>query len=104
MPRYEYKCRECDASFEVVHGIHDTVESCEKCGGKVRRVFHPVGIVFKGSGFYATDSKRPDNKPSIPESEKETAASGEGNGKKQAEDKGDKKPDKKPDSSVKSTS
>jgi putative FmdB family regulatory protein len=66
MPRYEYKCRECDTAFEVVHGINENVESCSSCGGKVRRVFHPLGIVFKGSGFYATDSKKPDNKPSEP--------------------------------------
>ena len=63
MPRYEYKCKKCDESFEVTHGIGDKVETCEKCGGEVRRGFHPLGIVFKGSGFYATDSKKPDNKP-----------------------------------------
>jgi len=63
LPRYEYKCKKCDESFEVTHGIDDKVETCEKCGGEVRRVFHPLGIVFKGSGFYATDSKKPDNKP-----------------------------------------
>lgn len=55
MPRYEYKCKACNKTFEVVHGFSDCVESCAFCGGDVRRVFHPVGIVFKGSGFYSTD-------------------------------------------------
>ncbi len=87
MPRYEYKCKKCDRAFEVTHGINDTVESCEECGGDVRRVFHPVGIVFKGSGFYATDSKKPDTTPgkSYSEAEKETKKAGDGadgNGKK----------------------
>lgn len=57
MPRYDYKCKECDKVFEVTHGVNDNVEKCKFCGGEVRRVFHPVGIVFKGSGFYVTDSK-----------------------------------------------
>jgi putative FmdB family regulatory protein len=99
LPRYEYKCKKCDRNFEVTHGINDKVESCEECGGEVRRVFHPVGIVFKGSGFYATDSKKPDNKPgkSYSEVEKEVekstdkASSSEGNGKKD-KPSGDKKP------------
>jgi len=59
MPTYEYKCTECSNTFEEIHGIDDTVESCPKCGGKARRLFHPVGIIFKGSGFYKTDSREP---------------------------------------------
>lgn len=57
MPTYEYKCTDCSDVFETIHGLDDTVESCPKCGGKVRRLFHPVGIIFKGSGFYKTDSR-----------------------------------------------
>jgi putative FmdB family regulatory protein len=96
LPRYDYKCKKCNRNFEVTHGINDTVESCDECGGEVRRVFHPVGIVFKGSGFYATDSKKPDNKPGKPyseaEKEFEKATSGsEGNGKKD-KPAADKKP------------
>ncbi|PKQ28373.1 MAG: FmdB family transcriptional regulator [Candidatus Anoxymicrobium japonicum] len=64
MPSYDYRCENCDMTFEVSHGIHENLEFCETCGGEVRRVFHPVGIVFKGSGFYATDSKKPNNKSS----------------------------------------
>jgi len=66
MPRYEYRCKKCDNTFEVVHGIDDSVEACQSCGGEVRRIFHPLGIVFKGSGFYATDAKKPGNKPTEP--------------------------------------
>lgn len=66
MPRYEYKCKKCNKSFEALHGVDDQVDACKHCGGKVRRVFHPVGIVFKGPGFYATDSRKPDTTPSPP--------------------------------------
>lgn len=58
MPLYEYQCRPNGHRFEVRHGINeDPVQECPECGGEVRRVIHPVGIVFKGSGFYATDSR-----------------------------------------------
>lgn len=57
MPTYEYKCNECGCTFEEVHGVGDTVECSPCCGGGVRRVFHPVGIIFKGSGFYKTDNR-----------------------------------------------
>jgi len=59
MPRYDYKCEECSDVFETTHGVNDTVDGCPKCGGKVRRLFHPVGIIFKGSGFYKTDYGSP---------------------------------------------
>jgi putative FmdB family regulatory protein len=55
MPRYDYKCDDCSDVFETTHGVEDAVEECPRCGGKVRRLFHPVGIIFKGSGFYKTD-------------------------------------------------
>jgi len=57
MPLYEYQCLPEGHRFEVRHGINETVDACQVCGGDVRRVIHPVGIVFKGSGFYATDSR-----------------------------------------------
>lgn len=58
MPTYDYRCAECNDVFEVVHAVDEELESCPKCGGRVRRVFHPVGIIFKGSGFYKTDSRK----------------------------------------------
>ncbi len=59
LPTYEYQCLPHGHRFEVRHGINEEpVTVCERCGGQVRRVIHPVGIVFKGSGFYATDSRK----------------------------------------------
>jgi putative FmdB family regulatory protein len=58
MPAYEYACTSCHRHFEVHQSFSDApLEVCEVCGGKLKRVFHPVGIVLKGSGFYATDSR-----------------------------------------------
>ncbi|GAC1472425.1 MAG: hypothetical protein PVSMB7_25080 [Chloroflexota bacterium] len=59
MPLYEYECKPNAHRFEVRHGMNeDPVSVCPECGGPVRRVINAVGIVFKGSGFYATDSKK----------------------------------------------
>ena len=56
MPIYEYQCDECGASFEVMQRMSDDpLTECEKCGGPLRKVLHPVAIHFKGSGFYTTD-------------------------------------------------
>ena len=56
MPVYEYRCKECGKTHEIEHGFHDArPTSCPSCGGHLVRVFHPVGVVFKGSGFHKTD-------------------------------------------------
>jgi|SRR5215211_7306640 putative FmdB family regulatory protein len=58
MPTYEYACTECGNRTEVVQSISDApLTTCAVCGGRLRKVFSPVGIVFKGSGFYRTDSR-----------------------------------------------
>lgn len=58
MPIYEYECGQCDTTFERRQGFHDEpVGTCPTCGDTVRRVYHPVGIIFKGPGFYITDSR-----------------------------------------------
>ena len=58
MPTYEYACTECGDRTEVVQSIADAPPTtCTVCGGRLRKVFSPVGIVFKGSGFYRTDSR-----------------------------------------------
>lgn len=58
MPTYEYTCQECDHTFEVRQSIHDDpLKTCPDCGGHLRKVFGNVGVVFKGSGFYKTDSR-----------------------------------------------
>ena len=58
MPTYEYRCDSCEKNFDVVQSFHDDpLTSCPTCGSPVRKVFGNVGIVFKGSGFYKTDSR-----------------------------------------------
>ena len=58
MPTYQYACTECGDRSEVVQRFtDDPLTVCSACGGKLRKVFSPVGIVFKGSGFYRTDSR-----------------------------------------------
>ena len=59
MPLYDYKCTRCGAVSEVRHGFDQTHdEPCPACGGTLVRVFNPAPIVFKGSGFYVTDSRK----------------------------------------------
>lgn len=56
MPAYEYRCKDCGRTHEIVHGFNDERPTqCPSCGGHLVRVFHPVGVVFKGSGFHKTD-------------------------------------------------
>jgi putative FmdB family regulatory protein len=58
MPTYMYKCRDCGHRFEEVQGFHDDpVQICPDCRGQVQRVIGNVGVTFKGSGFYRTDSR-----------------------------------------------
>ena len=58
MPTYQYTCTECAEPLEVVQKFTDApLTLCSACGGRLRKVFSPVGIVFKGSGFYRTDSR-----------------------------------------------
>lgn len=61
MPIYEYKCGRCHHCFELRQSFDaETVSSCPACQSEAQRVLQPVGIVFKGSGFYVTDSRRDD--------------------------------------------
>lgn len=56
MPTYEYTCRDCGHTFEIVQSMWDeALTMCPECGGNLRKVFAPPAISFKGSGFYATD-------------------------------------------------
>ena len=58
MPIYEYRCTECGHQFEVQQRFSDDpLQVCPQCKGKLRKVFHPAGVIFKGSGFYTTDYK-----------------------------------------------
>lgn len=59
MPTYQYACRSCDHRFEAVQGFHDNpLRECPACSAEdLRKLFGNVGVVFKGSGFYRTDSR-----------------------------------------------
>jgi len=59
MPIYEYQCKECGVRFERLQSMSAApVTVCPECYGRVRRVISPVGIIFKGSGFYVTDNRK----------------------------------------------
>jgi putative FmdB family regulatory protein len=72
VPTYEYVCTDCGNNLEVVQRFTDeSLTECPVCHGRLRKMFYPVGVVFKGSGFYRTDSRTQD---------KERASAGSTNG------------------------
>ena len=78
MPTYEYTCRDCGHTFDIVQKMSDEpLTVCPECGGLLRKVFAVPAIAFKGSGFYATDhgkkAKRPSETPEKQPEKKETA-------------------------------
>jgi putative FmdB family regulatory protein len=92
MPIYEYRC-ENGHQFEVIQSMSDDpVSSCEECGAPVERVFHPVAVHFKGSGFYTTDYK---GKSKAGASEGSASSSDDSSGS--GDSKGDSKSESKPD-------
>jgi putative FmdB family regulatory protein len=109
MPTYEYKCKSCGHSFDVVQSMRDdTLTVCPECGGELRKVFAPPAISFKGSGFYATDhrkkgsssseksetSEKKDDKKAETKLEKSDAGSGD-SGSRKTDQKTDQKTEKK---------
>ncbi len=76
MPTYVYACAECGAQFEQFQRFSDEpLTTCPRCQGSVRRVFQPVGIVFKGSGWYITDSRKSSSASTSPSEPAKPAAS-----------------------------
>lgn len=65
MPTYQYACNACEHEFEAVQSFSDaSLTQCPECKGEIRKVYSAVGVVFKGSGFYKTDSaKKTTNEP-----------------------------------------
>lgn len=58
MPTYEYSCKKCGERLEVMQSFSDKpLKKHKTCGGDLQKVFHPAGLIFKGSGFYVTDSR-----------------------------------------------
>jgi putative FmdB family regulatory protein len=94
MPIYEYACSSCGHRFDVRQSFaDDPIASCPSCGAPVRRVLHPAGVIFKGSGWYKTDSR------SSGSSTAAASDSGTGTGEsKPSETTSDTKTESKPES------
>jgi len=61
VPTYQYSCTECGHAFEQFQNFSDdTLSVCPECEGRLRKLYNAVGVVFKGSGFYRTDSRAPE--------------------------------------------
>jgi len=84
VPTYQYTCTDCGDQLEAVQKFTDeSLSMCAACGGRLRKVFSPVGIVFKGSGFYRTDSRNGSISASDAKKDKqpsESAPTSDGNG------------------------
>ena len=89
MPTYDYRCRDCGHTIEIIHSIlEDGPEVCERCRGPMQRVLHPTGVIFRGSGFYITDSRSSKAKAEGESGGGEGTGSGEGKGSGSGEGKG----------------
>jgi putative FmdB family regulatory protein len=79
LPTYQYRCTDCDHAFEEFQSFtDDALTVCPVCGGRLRKVFNAVGVVFKGSGFYRNDSRSKSSSPT--NGAKADAASGSSSG------------------------
>jgi putative FmdB family regulatory protein len=107
VPTYQYTCTDCGEPVEVVQKFtDDPLSVCAACGGRLRKVFSPVGIVFKGSGFYRTDSRN-GSSSSTPAKDKqpsESSSAGSVSTDKPADKKASDKSDKVAASSGRSSS
>jgi putative FmdB family regulatory protein len=107
VPTYQYACTACGHKFEAVQRFSDaSLTDCPECAGRLRKVFSSVGIVFKGSGFYHTDSRsggagEGGEKPAEKSGDKPGDEPGEKSGDKPAADSSGKDAPKKKDSAAK---
>jgi putative FmdB family regulatory protein len=106
MPTYGYRCGNCGHEFEILQRMSDEpLKTCPKCQGKLSKMLYPVGISFKGSGFYTTDykpsGKSPDGSSSngvAPSKEGSSESKPETKSESKSDSKSDSKPDSKPES------
>jgi len=99
MPTYEYACKECGEHLEVVQSFKDEpLTECPACGGPLRKVFAPVGIVLKGSGFYKTDSRAATGGSKGPKKESASESKTESKTDSKTESKDSKPKEKKTES------
>ena len=102
MPIYEYACTACGERTEAKQSFSDPpLEECPHCGGKLRKLYSPVGIVFKGSGFYSTDAKKSSSSGTSSSSSSSDSSTSK---ETKSESKSDSKKDSKPSSTEKSAS
>jgi putative FmdB family regulatory protein len=98
VPTYQYACTACGERLEAVQKFtDDPLTTCEACGGPLRKVYSPVGIVFKGSGFYRTDSRNGSGPPGAKDKDKQASGSGDGSagkGESKADGSGSSSADK----------
>src|SRR5207302_2778750 len=103
MPTYQYVCTECGEPLEVVQKFSDEpLTVCPACQGRLRKVFSPVGVVFKGSGFYKTDSRSSSSSSSKSESktpDTKTETKSDSKSEPKTESKTETKSDSKPSTS-----
>ena len=94
MPTYEYACKSCKKHVEVVQSFKDEpLRVCPSCKGELRKVFGNIGISFKGSGFYKTDSRGKATSASTPKTESTTTESAKTEANKSESAKSDTKAD-----------
>ncbi|MET1039058.1 MAG: FmdB family zinc ribbon protein [Aeromicrobium sp.] len=87
MPKYQYQCKDCGEALEVQQSFtDDALTVCPACQGDLRKVFNAVGVVFKGSGFYKTDSRSASSSSSTGSSTSSGSGSGSGDSKSTSSD------------------
>ena len=107
MPTYTYRCTKCSEEYEAFQSMSDPpLKRCKKCRGALRRTFHPVGIVLKGSGFHRTDyrSKSESHKASSDKSESKNETKSESKNETNSAKKTDSKSTSDPGSKASSDS
>jgi putative FmdB family regulatory protein len=81
VPKYEYRCTQCDHTFDVYQAFSDSaLTECPECGGALRKVFGSLGVTFQGSGFYRNDSRQSAQSNSSSGSESSGSKSGASSG------------------------
>jgi putative FmdB family regulatory protein len=105
VPTYSYACTECDNRFDAVQAFSDdALTTCEKCSGRLRKLFGSVGVVFKGSGFYRNDSRESTKSSSNGSAKSSSSSSSEGSSSSDTSSSSEKSSSSSSSSSEKSDS
>jgi putative FmdB family regulatory protein len=105
VPTYSYACTECDNRFDAVQAFSDdALTTCEKCSGRLRKLFGSVGVVFKGSGFYRNDSRESTKSSSNGSAKSNSSSNSEGSSSSDTSSSSEKSSSSSSSSSEKSDS